>query len=141
MSALGWVRRDHRKLVVVDGRVAFVSGLCIGDVWAGRPDRGQEPWRDTGLEMTGPIVAKAEEAFAESWRLAGGARDEWLAPPASVPEPTGSVHLRLIPTEPFTANMLRLDLFVAALAQQSLWIADAYFIGTGPVSRGAEARG
>jgi len=132
MSALGWVRRDHRKLLVVDSRVAFVSGLCIGDVWLGRPDRGQEPWRDTGLEMTGPIVAKAEEAFAESWRLAGGTPHDLVGPPVPIPDPTGDVHLRLIPTEPFTANMLRLDLFVATLARQSLWIADAYFIGTGP---------
>ena len=131
MSALGWVRRNHRKLVVVDGRVAFVSGLCIGDVWTGRREQGLDPWRDTGLEMTGPIVAKAEEAFAESWRLAGGATDQTLEAPA-VPEPTGDVDVRLIPTEPFTANMLRLDLFIATLARQSLWIADAYFIGTGP---------
>jgi len=132
MSALGWVRRNHRKLVIVDGRVAFVAGLCIGEVWTGRPERGQEPWRDTGLEMTGPIVGKAEEAFAESWRLTGGSADERRAPQEIVHEPTGPVHVRLIPTEPFTANMLRLDLFVATLARRSLWIADAYFIGTGP---------
>ena len=42
------------------------------------------------------------------------------------------MNLRLIPTEPFTANLLRLDLLVAALARQPLWITDAYFIGTGP---------
>jgi cardiolipin synthase len=42
------------------------------------------------------------------------------------------VHLRLIPTEPFTGNLLRLDLFVASLARERLWITDAYFIGTGP---------
>ena len=132
MSALGWIRRNHRKLIVVDGRVAFVSGLCMGEVWQGRPDRGREPWRDTGLQMTGPIVAKAEDAFAESWRLAGGSRAECLSASNEIPEPAGDVHLRLIPTEPFTANMLRLDLFVATLARRTLWIADAYFIGTGP---------
>ncbi|MEO7191294.1 MAG: phospholipase D-like domain-containing protein [Vicinamibacterales bacterium] len=130
-SALGWLRRNHRKMIVVDGRTAFIAGLCIGAAWEGRPERGLEPWRDTGLEVTGPVVAHAEQSFDESWRLAGGPPEpaHHAGPPADA---CGDVHLRLIATEPFTANMLRLDLLVAALAQQSLWIADAYFIGTGP---------
>ena len=66
-SALGWLRRDHRKLIVVDaadavdGGVAFVSGLCVGQMWQGRPEKKLEPWRDTGLEIKGPAVAHAEE--------------------------------------------------------------------------------
>ena len=47
-SPLGWVHRDHRKTVSVDGRVAFVSGLCVGDAWAGDPEKGIAPWHDTG---------------------------------------------------------------------------------------------
>src|SRR6187549_2054804 len=50
----GWVARDHRKCLVVDGEVAFVTGLCVGRMWEGRPDRGQAPWRDTGVQMHGP---------------------------------------------------------------------------------------
>src|SRR5690606_16814736 len=42
----------------------------------------------------------------------------------------GDVNLRLIPTEPFSANVLRLDLLVGAAARRTLWITDAYFIGT-----------
>jgi phosphatidylserine/phosphatidylglycerophosphate/cardiolipin synthase-like enzyme len=131
-NALGWLRRDHRKLITVDGQVAFVGGLCIGRVWEGQPERGLEPWRDTGIEIRGPAVAHAEAAFAESWRLAGGSAAECLATLDVSAAPAGSVHLRLIPTEPFTGNLLRLDLFVASLARQRLWITDAYFIGTGP---------
>jgi phosphatidylserine/phosphatidylglycerophosphate/cardiolipin synthase-like enzyme len=71
-SILGWARRDHRKLIVVDGRVAFVSGLCIGRMWEGSKERGQAPWRDTGIEIAGPAVAHAEQAFADMWRLTGG---------------------------------------------------------------------
>src|SRR4029453_16507588 len=37
-AALGWLRRNHRKLIVIDGRVAFVGGLCIGQAWQGRPE-------------------------------------------------------------------------------------------------------
>ena len=131
-SALGWLRRNHRKLITVDGHVAFVSGLCIGLMWQGQPARGLEPWRDTGVEILGPAVAHAEAAFAESWRLAGGSAADVLATVPHVQAHAGTVHLRLIPTEPFTGNLLRLDLFVASLARERLWITDAYFIGAGP---------
>jgi phosphatidylserine/phosphatidylglycerophosphate/cardiolipin synthase-like enzyme len=129
-STLGWLRRDHRKLLVIDGRVAFVSGLCIGQMWQGRPEKGQAPWRDTGIEIVGPAVAHAEESFAESWREAGGSAADVPVPDDM--EADGTVSLRFIPTEPFTGNLLRLDLLVAALARRSLWITDAYFVATGP---------
>jgi cardiolipin synthase len=128
-SALGWLRRDHRKLIVVDGETAFVSGLCVGQMWQGRPEKNLEPWRDTGIEIVGPAVAHAEEAFAESWRLAGGKPSDIIVRQSSARR--GDVSLRLIPTEPFTGNVLRLDMLVTALARRSLWLTDAYFIGTG----------
>lgn len=127
-STLGWLRRDHRKLIVVDGRVAFVSGLCLGQMWQGRPEKKLEPWRDTGVEIVGPAVAHAEESFSESWRIAGGRAEDITIPNADAHR--GNVSLRLIPTEPFTGNMLRLDMLVTALARRSLWLTDAYFIGT-----------
>lgn len=130
-NALGWLRRDHRKLITVDGRVAFVSGLCIGQDWEGDPARKRQPWRDTGVEILGPAVAHAEAAFADSWLLAGGDPIAGAEAAADI-APAGDVSLRLIPTEPFTGNMLRLDLLVSALARKSLWLTDAYFIGTGP---------
>lgn len=130
-SILGWVRRNHRKVIVVDGRVAYVSGLCIGKMWEGYPDRKQPGWRDTGVEIIGPAVAHVEQAFADSWRLCGGVID-----PATLPTtPTaaaGDVLVRVIPTEPFTANIYQLDLLVTAVARRKLWISDAYFIGHGP---------
>jgi phosphatidylserine/phosphatidylglycerophosphate/cardiolipin synthase-like enzyme len=129
-AVLGWVRRNHRKLLTVDGRVAFVSGLCIGDDWVGRPDRNREPWRDTGVEILGPAVAHAEHAFAGTWRYAGGVMD--LPTPAPSDDGNGGVSLRLIPTAPFTWNMLQLDLLVTVIAKRSLWITDAYFLGHGP---------
>ena len=109
-SALGWLRRDHRKLIVVDGRVAFVSGLCVGQMWQGRPEKKLEPWRDTGIEIVGPAVSHAEESFAESWRLAGGRAEDVDIPHDDTRR--GDVPLRLIPTEPFTGNLLRLDMLV-----------------------------
>ena len=131
-TALGWVRRNHRKLLSIDGRIAFVSGLCVGDMWVGRADRGIAPWRDTGIEIVGPATAHAERAFAESWRFAGGRLDEWTQPDEGDIPHAGDVNLRLITSEPFAATMLRTDLLVTAMARRSLWISDAYFIGHGP---------
>jgi len=131
-AVLGWVRRNHRKLIVVDGRIAYISGLCIGRMWEGKPDKHQQPWRDTGIAITGPAAAHAEYSFAESWRLAGGTIDDKTLPDPMKTPIAGSVNLRLIRTEPFTASMLRVDLAVASLARKQLWITDAYFIGHGP---------
>jgi CDP-diacylglycerol--glycerol-3-phosphate 3-phosphatidyltransferase/cardiolipin synthase len=130
-STLGWLRRNHRKLIVADSRIAFVAGLCVGKMWEGRPERGHEPWRDTGVEIVGPSVVDAERAFAASWRLAGG--DDLDPPPAVAHDPSlsGPVHLRLVPTEPFSANLLRADLLITVLARRRLWITDAYFVGHG----------
>jgi phosphatidylserine/phosphatidylglycerophosphate/cardiolipin synthase-like enzyme len=131
-TILGWTRRNHRKLLTVDGRIAHVSGLCIGDAWVGRPEKKRAPWRDTGVEIAGPAVADAEHAFAGTWHFAGGELDpESLPRVADIPA-AGDVSLRLIPTEPFTWSMLQLDLLVTAMARRTLWITDAYFLGHGP---------
>ncbi len=62
-SPLGWVSRDHRKSLVVDGRVAFVSGLCVGDDWT---DDGHEAQRDTGVVIEGPAVADCRSRVCRS---------------------------------------------------------------------------
>jgi cardiolipin synthase len=128
-APLDWIRRDHRKSLVVDGRVAYVSGLCIAKEWAGDPARGLEPWRDTGVEIRGPSVADVAQAFAEAWANTGlplPARD----PAAPAPPPEGSVALRVVAGTSFSTEAFRLDTLIAALARRRLWLADAYFAGT-----------
>ena len=71
-SPLGWLARDHRKTIAIDGQVAFVTGLCVSARWNGDARRGMEPWRDTGLEIRGPAVAEIEQAFAKVWHACGG---------------------------------------------------------------------
>src|SRR5690606_1169530 len=68
-APFGWISRDHRKMIAVDGQVAFITGLCIGDDWLGGTDHAREPWRDTGVELRGPVVADVEQAFAQMWAL------------------------------------------------------------------------
>ena len=127
---LGWLSRDHRKTIVIDGAVAFVTGLCVGQAWVGEPERHLDPWRDTGIQIAGPAVADVEAAFAEAWAAAGTALPaDTLAPP---PPPQGRVPLRVVATVPNTAGLFRLDQLVAAMARQRLWLTDAYYGGTAP---------
>jgi cardiolipin synthase A/B len=127
---LGWLSRDHRKAIVVDSSVAFVTGLCIGQVWAGRPERHLDPWRDTGVEICGPAVADVEAAFADTWAAAGAPLPSGaLGPP---PPPVGAVPLRVVATVPNTADIFRVDQMVTAMARRTLWLTDAYHGGTAP---------
>src|SRR5215213_3490645 len=124
-----WVRRNHRKLITVDGRIAFVSGLCISDSWVGK--NGTEPWRDTGLSLQGPVVADLDATFAESWVLAGmKAIPKSELPNADLIPHAGSVPARVISGEPGMFRTYRVDQFIAATAQRSLWLTDAYFVAT-----------
>jgi cardiolipin synthase A/B len=129
-SPFAWLGRDHRKMLAVDGRVAFVTGLCVGRYWVGDPARGIEPWRDTGVAVRGPAVAALEDAFAQMWALAGPP----LPPASRVAHerlaPAGPVALRVIASAPGTAALYRLDQLVAAAARRTLWLTDAYFVGT-----------
>lgn len=130
-SPLGWLHRDHRKALVVDSRVAFVSGLCVGQQWIGDPERGIEPWRDTGLDLRGPAVDAVERAFARAWAVAGsrdGEGEEPLALPSAAP--AGDIAVRVVASEPWSARMMRLEQLMAAAAQERLWLTDAYFAGS-----------
>jgi len=126
------VHRDHRKTVSADGRVAFVSGLCVGDAWAGDPEKGVPPWRDTGVQIEGPAVADVEHAFARVWATVGAPIPEDERRRRAEIDPVGDTRLRVISDEPGTAGLLRLDQFIASAARRSLWITDAYFAGTPP---------
>jgi cardiolipin synthase len=127
----GWLNRDHRKMLSVDSRIAFVTGLCVGRDWVGRPEKKQEPWRDTGVEIAGPAVADVEVAFARAWEATGGQPlpDEEL-PERDEIEPAGDTALRVVPTEPNTVGLYRLEHLIAAGAREYLWLTDAYFVGT-----------
>ena len=95
----------------------------------GRPRKGVDPWRDTGVELRGPAVREVARAFADTWAETGeplpGAEL-----PGEPPPPAGDVALRVVAGTSFTAATFRLDSLVAALARRRLWLADAYFAGT-----------
>lgn len=129
-SPLGWFSRDHRKTLSVDGDVAFVTGLCVGRMWLGVPEKQIEPWRDTGLRVCGPSVSDIEQAFAAIWALLGEPIPKPAPDHEAAPRMAGGAALRIVASVPATADLLRVNELVAALATNRLWLTDAYFAGT-----------
>jgi cardiolipin synthase len=136
-SPLAWLSRDHRKSIVVDGEIGFVSGLCVDTAWEGNPAKRLEPWRDTGVEIRGPAVADLESAFAQIWAACGG------KPLGTLPRhdraPQGSVRVHVVAGVPGAAGIYRLDLLLASVARRSLWLTDAYFVGTSAYTQALRA--
>ncbi|MBK9313447.1 MAG: cardiolipin synthase B [Acidobacteria bacterium] len=132
LSPFGWMGRDHRKMISVDGCIAFVTGMCVGQMWVGDAERNIDPWRDTGVEVIGPAVIDIERSFAQMWAILGTQiPGSELADPRDI-QPAGDVGLRVIASMPNTAGLYRLDQIVAANARETLWLTDAYFAGTTP---------
>src|SRR5690606_24232471 len=110
------------------GHYASVGGMCIGDEWHGDASRGIPPWRDTGVEVRGPVAATIDRAFARSWAAAGAP-----LPPDEIPDPerispAGDVAVRVVEGEPGRSRIYRLSQFVAVGVEQRLWITDPYFV-------------
>jgi cardiolipin synthase len=126
----GVFQRDHRKLVVVDGEVAFAGGFCIGQEWAGTGDVA--PWRDTGIEIRGPAVSAASRAFGRIWDVMGEPLPDHFADEKT--DPAGDTSVWLIEGEPRRSRVLRTVALVAAMVQERLWITDPYFVAPGAVA-------
>jgi cardiolipin synthase len=120
--------RDHRKLVVVDGRVAFVGGHCIVDHWLGdAQDAGH--YADVSVRVSGPIVAQVQSVFSENWVGETGelfVGDE-VFPPLS---PAGDVAMHVASVKPQrSAPAVKiLHHAMIAAARERLWIQNPYFI-------------
>lgn len=138
-SPLGWLSRDHRKMLTVDGTVAFITGLCVGQMWVGEPEKRIDAWRDTGLEVRGCAVAEIERAFAQVWGTIGPPIPDGETSRIDTAASAGDVSLRVVASLPATAGMFRLDQLIAALARKRLWLTDAYYAGTTPYVQGLRA--
>ena len=132
-TPLQWLTRDHRKTIAIDGQVGFVSGLCVSAKWLGDPSRRLEPWRDTGLELRGPVIAELERAFTQVWSVCGdSALPDDAVTGVHRAGRAGDIRLRVIAGAPSATGTYRLDLVIAALAKRNLWLTDAYFVGNAP---------
>ncbi|MCY1274801.1 Major cardiolipin synthase ClsA [compost metagenome] len=118
--------RNHRKIVVVDGEIGFVGGHNVGDEYLGRRPP-LAPWRDTHVEVRGPVLTCLQESFAEDWF--------WAArrlPPLLLPErpADGGMLCQVLATGPADAQETCSLFFVEAInaARERLWITTPYFV-------------
>ncbi len=120
--------RNHRKTVVVDGQVGFVGGLNVGDEYMGRSSTFGA-WRDTHLQLSGPMVSQLQLIFAEDWHWA--TREDITPDLTWTPQHTEDDAVGLIvATGPGDLTETGSLMFFSAItaAKTRVWIASPYFI-------------
>src|SRR5437588_8700308 len=118
--------RTHRKLLIVDGKTAFIGGAGIADLWAGDADSTKH-WRDNHYKVTGPVVAQLQGSFMSNWLKTRGKvlhGDAYFPPP----ENRGSSLAQAIRSGPKYENLDLMYLLAIASAQKTLRIENAYFL-------------
>ena len=129
--------RDHRKLLVVDGSTAFIGGINISSVYSsgsiarrtGKAPASKVAWRDTHIQIEGPVVGELQKLFLDTWEKQRG---KPLAPKAYFPalKPQGSDIVRAIgstPDDPYSLIYLTL---ISAIgnAEKQVYLTNAYFV-------------
>jgi cardiolipin synthase len=120
--------RNHRKILVVDGRVGFTGGLNIGDEYLGKVPRFGY-WRDAHMRVEGPAVSDLQRVFAEDWDFAAG---ELLKGSTYFPRQkgTGPLTVQVVQSGPDQELKSIREIYFAAIlrARKRLWIASPYFV-------------
>ncbi len=122
---LGWYNnRDHRKIVVVDGRIGYTFGHGIADMWG-----AHSGWRDTAARLLGPVVGELQMAFLENWLKVKGAA---LFGDAYFPrlEPVGTIPMHVAWAAPpeTPSAVQRLYYLAIATAKHEILLQNPYFI-------------
>lgn len=124
------VFRDHRKILVVDRRIAFTGGMNISEDYGSfsRRKRQTGPWRDTHVRVAGSAAWEMAVVFSEGWERTGG--DPLHIPPLSLPassEP--GVGILVLDSRPFRGHHESASVLaaIAGAARRTLWITNAYF--------------
>jgi len=120
--------RDHRKIVIIDGKEAFAGGHCIVDEWLGNAEDGKH-YSDVSVQLHGPIVHSVQGAFSENW--AGETGELFLGDDVFPPlEPAGDVLMHAVFAKPENSApaVKILHHTVICLARKRIWIQNPYFI-------------
>ncbi len=122
-------RRDHRKILVVDGRVAFTGGLNIGDEYYGGLEGPSASWRDAHVRVEGPAVRDLEAVFLESWFRADGPGLVWSSFLDSAPAPCGDSRCAVLADGPVYRRRRTRALLIGSLgnADQTAGLTSPYF--------------
>ena len=121
-------QRDHRKSLIVDGRIAFTGGSGLGDHWLGSAENEHE-WRDMQIRVEGPAVAAQQAGFTQNWLLTTG---EIINGHEFFPEPqaAGNLKIQTILSSPSAGAGAAGTMYLLAVqcARRFLYIANPYFI-------------
>jgi cardiolipin synthase A/B len=121
--------RNHRRILVVDGRVGFTGGSGVSRKWMGN-GRLENHWRDTDVRVEGPVVEYLQGAFAENWLEATGVvlgGEAYFPRPV---EPPGHVFGQIVRSSPAGGSVAMYTTFVLAMssARRSIYITNPYFV-------------
>lgn len=124
LRELGWYNnRDHRKIVVIDGRVGYTFGHGIADMWSG------EGWRDTAARIEGPGVNDLQSAFLDNWiKVTRRTLVDDRYFPRIQPQGTSSISVAYAAPPETTAAVQRLYYLAIASAKRELILQNPYFI-------------
>jgi cardiolipin synthase len=119
--------RNHRKLIVIDGKTAFMGGLNVGDEYVNR-DPSKSPWNDTHMCLQGPCVVAAQLSFVQDYYCMGKVvpQVDWTVHKAS--EAACTVGLLSTGPSPHFESCTLMFLFAMARARRRVWLASPYFI-------------
>jgi cardiolipin synthase A/B len=125
-------RRNHRRAIVIDGRIAFTGGAAVGDKWLGNA-RNTDEWRDSMVRVTGCMAENLQSAFAELWAFTTGEMltgDSFFHERHDTDDRYADVRsVGLISSPSNEEHPLRLFFFLSFLAaRERLWITSPYFV-------------
>lgn len=131
----GLTHRDHRKILIVDGKVAIIGGVNISQVYSSSPRRRQKSgktpvhWRDTDMQIEGPAVAELQKLFLDTWLKQKGPA---LVAGRYFPElkEQGKALVRVVGSTPGETNRIPFVVYVSAMsfAEHSIHLTNSYFI-------------
>jgi cardiolipin synthase len=121
--------RNHRRILVVDGRVGITGGSGTSGKWSGN-GRQDGQWRDTDMRVEGPVAGQLQGAFAENWLEATGVA---LGGPDYFPRPIeakGDVESHIVRSSPVggSVEMYTMFLLAMAAARRTIYITNPYFV-------------
>lgn len=121
--------RNHRKIVVIDGRIGYLGGMNIGEEYLGERIASQIPWRDLHLRIEGECVQDLQRRFLQDWQFAGCA----VAGAGTVLSGTavrGGVAMQIVSSGPYrTESAIKWNyLRMIYSATQSVWLQTPYFV-------------
>jgi cardiolipin synthase len=121
-------KRNHRRILVVDGRIGFTGGSGVSPKWMG-DGRTRDHWRDTDVRVEGPVVASLQGAFVENWL---DATNDVLGGESYFPRPSrpGAVSAQIVRSSPAGGSFSMYTMFLLAItsARRSIYVTNPYFL-------------